>query len=87
MSDKIQLIKEEIEKELTVLDKTSVYDTGRASELNHLLLFIDSLPEKPESEDLEEEIKNYFSGWCMRDSKEEECFFQVARHFAEWGSN
>ena len=83
MTDK-ELIKQEIEKELTVLDKTSVYDTGRASELNHLLLFIDSLPEE-HNEDFEEEYDNYFKKHEMdivlnpyTNCKD------IARHFAEW---
>lgn len=53
MTDK-QLIKEEIEKEMHVLDLTNDFDNGRFSELNHLKLFIDSLPEEPASEDKSE---------------------------------
>ena len=86
MSDK-ELIKQEIERiidEETPISKGSDYYHGSKESMEKLLQFIDFLPEEPASEDLEEEIKNYFSGWCMRDSREQECFFQTARHFAEW---
>jgi len=67
MTDKVQLIRQEIEKEMSLLDRTNTYDIGRLDELNHLSLFIDSLPEESgcevncttKDEDLEEEIKNY----------------------------
>lgn len=93
MSDKVQLIKEEIERRLKSLPKETEHNGlkavygGIAHELTELIQFIDSPSEEPASEDLEEEIKNYFSGWCMRGSRELECFFQTARHFAEWGRN
>jgi len=99
MSNKVQLIKQEIERRMNNLwylipegekvlkddfTKNDANNLGKYTALESLLQFIDSLSEEPASEDLEEEIKNYFSGWCMRDSREQECFFQTARHFAEW---
>ncbi len=97
MSDKVQLIKEEIEKEMRVLDLTNDFDNGRFSELNHLKLFIKSLPEE-HNEDLEEEIERYLDrnfyegddgGMCgdfepqLGGVKYHE-LAEIARHFAEW---
>lgn len=70
MSDKVQLIKQEIERliaieeETTHLDKLS-FNSGRWKALTKVKVFIDSLPEEPgceidfitKSEDLEEEIE------------------------------
>lgn len=44
MSDTVQQIREEIEKELLLLDKANDFDNGRFCELSHLKLFIDNLP-------------------------------------------
>lgn len=87
MTDKEKLheIKEEIKKRIRLLDKVcNNKECETTIAYNDILKFIDSLPEQPTSEDLDEEIKNYFSGWCMRGSREQECFFKTARHFAEW---
>lgn len=65
MSGKVQLIKEEIEKEMSLLDRTNEYDIGRLDELNHLVLFIDSLPEESASEDLEEYAKKLAKGAAL----------------------
>lgn len=56
-----ELIKQEIEKELSVLGRTSDFDYGRYAELNHLLLFISKLQKEPASEDLEKEIEHYIN--------------------------
>ncbi|MBO7734329.1 MAG: hypothetical protein J6S67_17320 [Methanobrevibacter sp.] len=118
--DKIQLIKQEIEKRINLLQNGDADPEvmkrveGVLLAYNSILEFIDSLPEEPKciynrtlderkkfckycsaacgviieeepaSEDLEEEIKNYFSGWLMSGPREQGWFFQTARHFAEW---
>ena len=100
MSDKVQLIKEEIERldnkyrELRVSGTTQ---QAKESDLVvHVLLqisnFIDSLPEESASEDLEEEVNNWrhnhFHGRRDKDASgeylERESQLDLARHFAEW---
>lgn len=89
MTDK-QKIRQEIEKEMLLLDRTNTYDIGRLDELNHLLLFIDSIPEEPVSEDLEEEIENYIKDsldikFPTTDKEQIKADIRyIARHFAEW---
>lgn len=62
--EKLEAIRAEIKKELSFCSKGNLFDEGRCTELHHLKLFIDSLPEKPVSKDLEDEIakfnNNYF---------------------------
>lgn len=54
MSEK-EIIRKEIKSQLDFIDpKSNPYNKGRWNELNHLLLFIDSMQEEPVSEDLEE---------------------------------
>lgn len=101
MTDKEKIKKEkEIEKEMRALDLTNDFDNGRFSELNqlnHLKLFIDSLPEEPASEDLAEEIKRYINEEVIVTNENAviskhhefhnfyvENLVGVARHFANW---
>lgn len=95
MSGKVQLIKEEIEKEMSLLDRTNEYDIGRLDELNHLVLFIDSLPEEStdkanyttKDEDLEEEIdrfEDWLNNFNQSDYPTSYTVRDIARHFAEW---
>ena len=52
-----------------------------------LLKFIDSLPEEKPSEDLEEEVKRYYSDnftYISSDQPTLSILTNVARHFAEW---
>lgn len=93
MADKIQLIKEEIERLLKENKHNQHNDSieeslDKASKcrfLYELKKFIDSLPEEPANEDLEEEYDNYFKKHEIdivlnpySNCKE------IARHFAEW---
>lgn len=65
MSDKVQKIKEEIVRRRNSLPKETEHEGlkavygGIAHELTELLEFIDSLPEEPASEDLEEAARHY----------------------------
>ena len=52
MTDKEKILAE-IESELSLCERGDSYNEGKWSELNHLKLFINSLPEEPVSEDLE----------------------------------
>lgn len=93
MSEK-ELIKQEIERRYNC-EKCYPLDIEAnvaAVVLEELLLFIDSLPEEPASEDLEEEIDKI---WRTCDPIDEgmgvetanihiEQFDDIARHFAEW---
>jgi len=93
MSDKVQKIKEEIERRIEKYgpDFKTPYDA--MYQLLTLLDLINSLPEEPESEDLEEEIKRYsknililpLSGdrWQTMEITEGN-WIDIARHFAEW---
>ena len=58
MTDKEKILAE-IESELSLIAKDNLYDEGRWNELNHLKLFINSLPEEPVSEDLKEAADKY----------------------------
>ena len=101
MSDK-ELIKQEIERRIENL-KFSIENNaftkelkldleGNITTLNSLLQFINSIPEEPASEDLEEEIKSWIPAHIeggdeyMRKVAIEWSEI-VARHFAEWGRN
>lgn len=90
MSDK-ELIKQEVERRINdlkgyVLQKGSDQRWVTAiDQLTWIKAFIDSLPEEPASEDLEEEYNNYFKKHEMdivlnpyTNCKD------IARHFAEW---
>ena len=108
MSEKIQKIRQEIERLKTkneiVLDKEYTQENkwhkiGAYDTCFQLSNFIDSLPEEPASEDLEEEIDNYIKdnffgsgsmGFFSNRTKQELNSIDVAniaRHFAEWGRN
>lgn len=92
MSDK-ELIKQEIEsykESMKSLWPHSDFRRGQITAYNHILQFIDSLPEENHfedksemvSEDLEEELHNW-----MKENCDDNGFFnqlELARHFAEW---
>ena len=91
MTDK-EKIKEEIERIEQILDdfnKThnNTIDNGivtaKKNICKHIKSFIDSLPEEPANEDLEEEIKNY-----IQKEYPDGIGFpnvpKIAHHFAEW---
>ena len=90
MSDKVQLIKEEIKKLYNLYELSNDYQ--RMGACYTILKFIDSLPEESTIEDLEEEIDRCWEGWIDPNpevkgvdgylSKDE--FSVYARHFAEW---
>jgi hypothetical protein len=71
MNDKIQKIKEEIEKRLKSLPKETEHEGlkavygGIAYELTELLQFIDSIEKEPASEDLEEYAKKLTKGAAL----------------------
>lgn len=86
MTDK-ELIKQEIEsykESMKGLEPHSDFRRGQITAYNQIMQFIDSLPEEPASEDLEEEIKNYFSNWLTDLDNHKEFLLQFAHHFAEW---
>lgn len=58
MPGKVQLIKTEIER--LKHSTSNAYDRGRFMLLSEIEDFIDSLPEEPVSEDLEEACDNYY---------------------------
>ena len=58
MTDREKILAE-IESELRSFNKANSFDEGRWHELNHLKLFINTLPEEHVSEDLEEAAKNH----------------------------
>lgn len=87
MSDKIQKIKQEIEsykESMKGLEPHSDFRRGQLTAYNQIMQFINSLPKEPASEDLEKEIKNYFSNWLTDLNSHKEFLLQFARHFAEW---
>lgn len=62
MADKVQLIKEEIEsykESMKGLEPHSDFRRGQITAYNQIMQFIDSLPEEPTSEDLEEAASKY----------------------------
>ena len=90
MTDK-KLIKQEIERRIAEGSSKNYISEG-ALTLESLLDFIDSLPEEPASEDLEEEIENYldyadFKSTCNGIYAAQDYFEDItntAHHFAEW---
>lgn len=83
--DKIQLIKQEIERVYRHYLYAQEFDSGYNMALDDILRFIDSIPEEPASEDLEEEYEKYFKAHEIdivlnpyTNCKD------IARHFAEW---
>ena len=97
MTDK-ELIKQEIESTLNGLfdyipsaskvlyndfTKDEAVVLGKYKALEDILKFLDSLPEEPASEDLEEEIKNYIQKEYP-DGMGFPNVPKIARHFAEW---
>lgn len=88
MLDK-ELIKQEIKR--LINDKTDGEHVAKAdviapkrSAYLDILQFIDSLPEEPTSEDLEEEVDRYYSDWQFDDDTVYEDMRNICRHFAEW---
>ena len=62
----LNTIRAEIERlKLNVYDEANQFDIGARSSLTYLDSFLDSLPEQPAGEGLEEEIKRY--GKVVRD--------------------
>lgn len=101
----IEKIRHEIEflKELNeglYTEGDNSYYEGHDNACNHILTFIDSMPEEPlippNSMGLEEEINNYFRGLWPGTETAEQCntdlhftppaIMRLARHFAEWGA-
>ena len=70
------------------------YYEGMADALDLFEQFLDTLSEEPVSEDLEEEVKNYFEGYWPGTDTPEQCntdlhftppaILRLARHFSEW---
>lgn len=98
MSDKVQLIRQEIKRRIKNLEfslenncveKHSKLDIlGNITTLESLLQFIDSLPKEPVSEDLEEYYKKEFlpKEWFANPGQRtiSQFNFFTAQHFAEW---
>ena len=92
MTDKVQKIREEVEKRYEYWKEKesnshSIESEIRMSECKHLLLMLDSLQKEPVSENLEEEVGNYIkmNGYDGLDSIEEVKY--IANYFAKWGEN
>lgn len=83
MNKQVEQIKAEIERRKSLSDrqKNNGYFFARSDAYAELLNFIDSMPEEPVSDDLEEEIQRY------KDSHDymSEYIRKVARYFALWG--
>ena len=86
MSDKEQLIKEEIERLYNLYELSNDYQ--RMGACSTILDFIDSLPEEPASEDLEEDssfeklLQEIYIKYNKQISIEK--LLDIASHFAEW---
>ena len=91
MTDKVQKIKQEIERRIKEGSSKNDISEG-ALALDSLLDFIDSLPEESgcevnfttKNEDLEEEIDRYYSDWQFDDDTIYKDMRDICRHFAEW---
>ena len=90
--EKLTAIRAEIEKlynNHTAMD--SIEGISTTKQLNHLLSFIDSLPEESKNSGLEEEILNYNNALNLNVDMDyswddiEANVVLAARHFAEWG--
>lgn len=85
MTDK-ELIRQEIERRIKEGSSKNDISEG-ALALNSLLDFIDSIPDKPESKDLEEEIdrfEDWINNFNQSDYPTSYTVRDIARHFAEW---
>jgi len=98
----IEKIKAEIERQLEYFkgkeddawddcdnytDEDAQWYQGHWKMCSKLLSFIDSLPEEKPSENLEEEVKRYYSDnftYISSDQPTLSILTNVARHFAEW---
>lgn len=86
-----ETIRAEIER-LIEMNKTKrgfpagTYCAIRIDTYEHLLNFIDFLPEQP-AEGLEEEMEKFFETMPVLEHENifEDTFQNIARHFAEWG--
>ena len=94
MTDK-QKIRAEIERRMKTCEEAfntcpSTAFGSRIDSYKALLSFIDSLPEEPVSEDLEEEIENYIKDslaikFPTTDKEQKKADIRyIARHFADW---
>lgn len=94
---KYKLIKEEIERRINVCEKysqlnltesTRIGNHAQLLELRELKDFIDSHPEEPASEDLEEEFNRFLDEEGVprmwHSDEQMEWGMDIARHFAEW---
>ena len=89
----IEKIKAEIKRLMKETD-ASQFGIGGRCMCRIILDFIDSMPEEKPSEDLEEEIKNYFEGLWPGTETPEQCntdlhftppaIIRLVRHFIEW---
>lgn len=100
MTEKIQKIKEEVERlknhTLNIQKSKDGFVTsvgqGRVEAFNDILQFIDSLPEEHASEDLEKEIGKYTTNHLLKKRNHSTGVYHltqkdcddIARHFAEW---
>ena len=104
MTDKVQLIREEIERQIEKgkvkcqqSQENNDYESFVAwsehvATCGKLLVFINSLPEEPASEDLDTEIAIMWSKSCHLNKERDKriatltsiAFTEIARHFAEW---
>lgn len=93
--EKLEAIKKEIESlrgkllDHIHIESDKQYAIRAAHQFNKLLQFIDSLPEKPVSEDLEEEFNRFLDEEegvprMWHSDEQMEWGMDIARHFAEW---
>jgi hypothetical protein len=90
MADKLQKIREEVERMhnlLPVMDGDNISVNYADRICTTLEMYIDSLQEEPVSEELVEEVGNYIkmNGYDCLDSIEEVKY--IANYFAKWGKN
>lgn len=98
--DKIEKIRQEIERLKKLLEESTYYldnsqqALGYSFALDDFNEFLDTLSEEPDKS-LEEEIKDYFQGYWPGTDTAEQCntdlhftppaIMRLARHFAKWG--
>lgn len=89
MSNIKEQIRQEIERQRSLIEglfiegDNNFYD-GQNDAYNHLLAFIDSLPEEKPSENLNDEIKKFIEEYGYERGEDKLLIAIVARHFAEW---
>lgn len=88
MKDKVQLIKEEIERMYKIAKSVDCFTSNVVeTTLDKISDFIDSLPEEPASEELEDEIdrfEDWLNNFNQSDYPTSYTVRDIARHFAEW---